>query len=106
MKPTKITSITTKTKKKQAGRGQKKTLAPNPAQGLPKPKPPKRKPITDPLPSFRKRYITDEQVEQYTGIPKRKLAFWRNWHVEDGPPFKVFRHHPLYEVHALENWIS
>jgi hypothetical protein len=105
MKPTKITSITTKAmktmKKKQAGRSKVVTERSQPKQ------PPQRKPITAPLPSFiGKKYLSDEQVGIYTGIPKRKLAFWRSYGIHDGPPYKRFRGQPLYEVHALERWID
>jgi hypothetical protein len=60
---------------------------------------------TQPLPSFRKKYLNDREVEAIYGISRRALMRMRL--LDQGPPFRRFGYKiVLYEVSALENWIA
>jgi hypothetical protein len=60
---------------------------------------------TPSLPSYKKRYLNDREVEAIFGISRRQLQRMRL--LNQGPQFRRFSHKVvMYEVTALERWIE
>jgi hypothetical protein len=60
---------------------------------------------TRPLPSYKKRYLNDREVEAIYGVSRRQLQRMRL--LDQGPQFRRFGYKVvMYEVAALERWIE
>lgn len=57
------------------------------------------------LPTFKRRYMNDREIELFYGITRRRLQTLRQ--LNEGPPYRKFGHRTvLYEVAAFERWID
>lgn len=78
---------------------------PPPPKGYPTMTTTTQKEQTHPLPSFKRRYLNDREVEAIYGLRRRELQRMRLRN--QGPPFRRFSHKVvMYEVSALERWIE
>jgi hypothetical protein len=60
---------------------------------------------THSLPSYKKRYLNDREIEAIYGISRRQLQRMRL--LNQGPQFRRFNHKVvMYDVQMLERWID